>query len=58
MDKYIEWMKRLKNWLEKYENIISELEAKYNYSIIKLVDEGLYIMCSVNLQKRVDKLGI
>ena len=53
---YIRWMHRLKNWLRKYEDVIGELETKYGCSILKLVDEGLYIMCSVNLRIRTSKL--
>ena len=55
---YIEWMQRLKNWLKRYENVISKLEAEHKLSILKLIDEALYIMCSVNLRKRVSKVDI
>ena len=55
---YIKWMWKLKNWLENYKDIIKELESKYESSILKLIDEGFYMMCSVNLHIRVSKLGI
>lgn len=57
---YIKWMKSLKKWLEKYREIIKVIEGKFhgNYSILKLVDEGLYMMCTVNQQTRVVNLGI
>lgn len=56
--KYITWMKVLKSYLENYKDEIKKLEKNYGYSILKLVDEGLYIMCSISWRKRVDKLGI
>lgn len=55
---YIKWMRKLKSWLINYKDVVKELEHKYESSILKLIDEGLYIMCSVNLQIRVSKLGI
>ena len=55
---YIGWMMKLKNWLSNYKEVVSELENRHDYGILKLVDEGLYIMCSVNLQIRTAKLGI
>lgn len=55
---YIKWMRKLKNWLGNYKEIIKELESKYESSILKLIDEGFYMMCSVNLHIRVGKLGI
>ena len=57
-EKYITWMKVLKNWLENYKDVIPDLENKYGYSILKLVDEGFYIMCSMNLRNRINRLGI
>ena len=57
-EKYITWMKVLKNWLENYKDEIPDLENKYGYSILKLVDEGFYIMCSMNLRNRINRLGI
>ncbi|WP_144060506.1 hypothetical protein [Archaeoglobus sulfaticallidus] len=55
---YIRWMQRLKSWLGNYKDVIEELENKHESSILKLIDEALYIMCSVNLHIRVGKLGI
>ena len=57
-EKYIIWMKMLKNWLENYKDVIQDLENKYGYSILKLVDEGFYTMCSMNLRNRINRLGI
>jgi len=51
-------MQRLKSWLGNYKDVIEELENKYESSILKLIDEGFYMMCSVNLHIRVSKLGI
>ena len=56
--KYVEWMHTLKNWLQNYADVVEKLEEKYGESILKLVDEGLYIMCTVSLKKRVNLLGI
>lgn len=55
---YIKWMRKLKNWLGNYKENVKELENKYGSSILKLIDEGFYIMCSVNLHIRVNKLGV
>lgn len=56
--KYVEWMHTLKNWLQNYADVVEKLEEEYGESILKLVDEGLYIMCTVSLRKRVNLLGI
>jgi len=55
---YVEWMQKLKTWLENYIDDVKKLESKYGSSILKLVDEGFYIMCSVNLHIRVGRLGL
>jgi len=55
---YVKWMWKLKNWLENYKDVTKELESKYRSSILKLIDEGFYIMCSVNLHVRVSRLGV
>lgn len=55
---YIKWMWKLRNWLGNYKEVVKELENKYECSILKLIDEGFYIMCSVNLHIRVSKLGL
>jgi len=56
--KYVEWMRTLKNWLQNYADVVEKLEEEYGESILKLVDEGLYIMCTVSLKRRVNLLGI
>jgi len=56
---YLEWMCRLKRWLGNYsKETIAKLEEDYGSSILKLVDEGLYMMSTVKQQIRVAKLGI
>jgi len=58
IDTYITWMKRLKSWLQNYVDVLEKLEKEFGLPMLKLVDEGLYIMCTVNLSKRVKFLGI
>ena len=58
VDHYISWMTQLKNWLLNYADIIEKLEKQHNYTIVRLVDEGLYLMSSVKQKARVAELGI
>lgn len=56
---YIRFMKKVKGYLKKYDSYkLVRLERKFNLSILKLMDEGLYIMCSVNLNRRVLQIGL
>lgn len=55
---YLNWMNALKNWLKNYDEVIPKLEKQYNSTIIRLVDEGLYMMSTVKQQRRVIDLGI
>ncbi len=55
---YLKWMNALKSWLQNYVEVIEKLEKEYNSSILKLVDEGLYMMCTVKQRRRVIGLGI
>lgn len=55
---YLKWMVKLKEWLQNYHDQIEKLEREYNSSIIKLVDEGLYIMSTVKQKSRVAGLGL
>jgi len=55
---YIKWMNALKGWLTNFDGVVGTLESKFNSSILKLVDEGLYLMSSVRLERRVEKLGL
>lgn len=55
---YLKWMNTLKSWLQSYLELIEKLESGFHSSILKLVDEGLYIMCSVKLRLRVKELGL
>ena len=57
-DSYMRWMNALKNWLQNYFDVIEEIERKYNSSILKLVDEGLYMMSTIKQRTRVAGLGI
>lgn len=54
---YLKWMEALKAWLQNYD-IIENLEKEAQSSILKLVDEGLYVMSSINLRYRVNRLGL
>jgi len=55
---YVDWIIGLREWLLNYLEIIEKLENEYNSSILKLADEGLYMMSTVKQQLRVVKLGI
>ena len=55
---YHQWMVRLKEWLQPKTEIIRKIEQDYDSSILKLVDEGFYIMSSINLSLKLEMLGI
>jgi len=55
---YLTWMIKLKEWLQNYRELVEKLEKEHNSSIIKLVDEGLYIMSTVKQKARVAELGL
>lgn len=55
---YYKWMVRLKAWIQPMDEIIKEVERDFNLSILKLVDEGFYVMSSINLSLRLKTLGI
>jgi len=55
---YINWMNTLKDWLQNYGEVVEELQTRFNSSILKLIDEGLYMMSTVKLQSRVRALGL
>jgi hypothetical protein len=54
---YYNWMVRLRRGLAPYSRVTKSLETKYSLTILKLVDEALYVMCSVRLKSRVKELG-
>jgi hypothetical protein len=56
-DSYLTWMESLKTWFQNYD-MIERLETESQSSILKLVDEGLYVMSSINLRLRVERLGL
>jgi hypothetical protein len=58
MDAYITWMKRLKSWLQNYVDVLEKLEKEFGLPMLKLVDECFYIMCTVDLSKRIQFLGM
>lgn len=58
IDHYFTWMNALKTWLQNYVEVIPKLEKQYHSAIIRLVDEGLYMMSTVKQQTRVAELGI
>ncbi|MEM0203110.1 MAG: hypothetical protein QXO16_03900 [Archaeoglobaceae archaeon] len=55
---YLRWMKAIRKWLINYEDKIPELENAHNSLILKLIDECLYLMSSVDQKSRVKKLGL
>lgn len=55
---YLTWTNALKTWLQSFKEIIPKLERQHNSTIIRLVDEGLYLMSTVKQQTRVVDLGI
>ncbi|MEM0172449.1 hypothetical protein [Thermofilum sp.] len=57
-DSYLKWMNALKSWLQNYFEVINRLEEEYDSSILKLIDEGLYMMSTVKQRARVARLGI
>jgi hypothetical protein len=57
-DSYLKWMDALKSWLQNYIEVVENLEKEHNSSILKLVDEGLYMMSTVKQRTRVAELGI
>ncbi len=58
LDGAITWMKMLRLWLQNYVDVLEKLEKEFKLPMLKLVDESFYIMCTVNLRKRVGSLGI
>lgn len=54
---YLTWMASLKAWFENFD-MIEKLESESKSPILKLVDEGLYVMSSINLRLRVERLGL
>lgn len=55
---YLVWMNSLKRWLLNYAEVIEKLEKRHNSTIVRLVDEGLYLMSTVKQRTRVVELGI
>jgi len=56
--KYINWMKHLKVCLGRYnQKRLDGFENKLGLSILKLIDGGLYMRCSIQLKRRVNKVG-
>lgn len=58
INSFLKWIGSLKSWLQNYFEIIEKLEKELQSSILKLVDEGLYVMSSINLRLRVKMLGL
>lgn len=58
INKYIIWMNFLKEFLKKYDpKSLDDFEKQMNLSILKLIDGGLYMMCTVKQSRRVNELG-
>lgn len=55
---YYKWMIYLQNWLKSRCSIINDIKTEFNLSILKLIDEGFYVMSSINLSLRLVKLGV
>lgn len=55
---YYHWMIYLQNWLKSRYKIVKDIEKDLNLSILKLVDEGFYVMSSINLSLRLAELGV
>lgn len=45
-NEYITWMERYQNWLRKHKGPCARAEKEFGLPILKLVDEGLYVMCT------------
>jgi hypothetical protein len=58
LDMYVTWMKKLKAWLQNYIDVLEKLEKEFKLPMLKLVDECFYIMCTVDLSKRIQFLGM
>jgi len=58
-DKIEETKKRIENLVVKHnEEKIKNIESRYGESILKLIDEGFYVMSSVNLSLRIKLMGL
>lgn len=55
---YHSYIIRLKRGLAAYSKLFAGLEMQHSLTILKLVDEALYVMCSVRLKTRVRELGL
>mgnify|MGYP001115722716 CR=1 FL=1 len=55
---YRNWILRLREGLRPFSTVIRELESQHDLTILKLVDEALYVMCSVRLKYRVAHMGL
>jgi len=55
---YYNWMIYLQNWLKPRYSIVKDVEKEFKLSILKLVDEGFYVMSSINLSLRLAELGV
>lgn len=45
---YKRWMERVRDWLLKHQAACTEAEEQLGIPILKLLDEGLYLMCTVH----------
>ncbi len=55
---YLSWMEGIKIWLSEYSDMIEEVEKELKQSILKSIDQGFYIMSSINLSLRMKRLGL
>ena len=55
---YYKWMIYLQNWLRPRLAIFKQVETEFNLPILKLVDEGFYVMSSIKLSLRLAELGV
>lgn len=47
-EKYKKWMLRVRRWFIQHLSACKEIEGQVSVPVLKLIDEGLYLMCSVN----------
>lgn len=58
---YKRWIERVKDWLLKHQAACTETEEQLGVPILKLLDEGLYLMCTVHRElpkKATSELGL
>jgi len=59
-ESYMNWMRRLERLLKAHSTAAQRMQKKLNRPILKLIDEGLYVMCTKygELPEMAQELGI